>query len=86
LEEGSTEQKSVIAKNSSDYLRVLIDRMTDFTLFAKDNADIIEVCWFVICRESWLSDGIDEVSALHRRLKGYNVDVSGLPLPSGAEH
>jgi len=82
---GSSEQQSILAKNSLDYLNMVANRMTGFSSFAIEHIKIIEACWGAVTRERWLSSGIGDLESLRYQLQTWGVDVGGLPLPEAED-
>ncbi|QKV65012.1 AAA family ATPase [Pseudomonas sp. 43A] len=77
----SSEQQSILAKNSLDYLNMLANRMVGFSSFPTEHMDIIEACWGAVTREQWLSSGIGDLESLRYQLRVWGVDLKELPLP-----
>ncbi|PNB74238.1 hypothetical protein C1X64_10975 [Pseudomonas sp. GW456-E7] len=71
----SAEMRSILAKNSKDYLRLLIDRMPNFGNFCIGQLDVLQACWEAVTREQWLSSGIEEANYLRARLKSYGLEM-----------
>lgn len=76
---GSSEQQSILAKNSLDYLNMIANRMDGFSSFSNDHIELIAACWGAVTREQWLSSGIADLESLWRQLKIWEVDVKRLP-------
>jgi hypothetical protein len=65
----SPEKQSILAKNSIDYLNLLIGRMADLNGFCKKHPDLINSCWDTVTRLEWTPEKLPEQQAMRSRLK-----------------
>ncbi|GAB5337181.1 KAP family P-loop NTPase fold protein [Pseudomonas fluorescens] len=77
------ERRSVMAWNCMEYLRILIDRSNDFSLFCTHHRPMLEACWSAVIGEEWVSSGEEQVMSLHHRLCPWIGE--SLPLPHWAK-
>lgn len=80
----SADERSILAKNSLDCLKILLDQMGGVRRFWAAHPDVIKTLWSAVTAEEWLYSGREQVSYIHKGLSYFAPD-SGIIDPYAAD-